>query len=122
MRKSNRRHQYTPEEKVTILKRHLVDHENVSDICDEIGLHPNQFYRWQSELFSDAEVSFQRKNSPKRSNKELKRLEDENARMAKIIDKKDKVIAEITEDYVRLKKNVTDPLMENGLNPIQGIR
>jgi hypothetical protein len=30
----------TPEEKVAILKRHLVEKAPVSDLCDELGLHP----------------------------------------------------------------------------------
>ena len=30
-----KRHNYSPEEKVIILKRHLVGRETVSDLCDE---------------------------------------------------------------------------------------
>ena len=30
-----KRHNYTPEEKVSILRRHLVDHVPVSDLCDK---------------------------------------------------------------------------------------
>jgi transposase len=30
-----KRKQYTPQEKVTILKRHFVDNIPVSDLCDE---------------------------------------------------------------------------------------
>ncbi|NVN93622.1 MAG: hypothetical protein HXX11_23930 [Desulfuromonadales bacterium] len=39
-----KRHNYTPEEKVIILKRHLVDHVAVSDLCDEYQLQPTIFY------------------------------------------------------------------------------
>jgi transposase InsO family protein len=35
-----RRKHYTPEEKVTILRRHLVDGVPISDLCDELGLQP----------------------------------------------------------------------------------
>ena len=41
MRKS--RKNYTAEEKVAILKRHLVEKTPVSDLCDELGLNPNVF-------------------------------------------------------------------------------
>ena len=111
----NKRQSYTPEEKITILKRHLIGHENVSDICEQLSLHPNQFYKWQSELFSEGSVVFVRKSSPHKVSHELKRFEEEKARFTRTIDNKDKVIAEITEDYVRLKKKIWDPLAESGL-------
>ena len=49
MRKE-RRH-FTPEEKVAILRRHLVDKVPVSELCEE--LRPTVFYRWQKELFEN---------------------------------------------------------------------
>jgi len=39
-----KRYNYTPEEKVFILKRHLVDRVAVSDLCDEYQLQPKIFY------------------------------------------------------------------------------
>ncbi len=38
------RKNYTAEEKVAILKRHLVEKVPVSDLCDESGLNPTVFY------------------------------------------------------------------------------
>ena len=51
MRKA-RKH-YTAEEKVAILRRHLVDRELVSKLCDELALQPTVFYRWQKEFFEN---------------------------------------------------------------------
>jgi len=48
---SRTRKSYTPEEKVAILKRHLVEKVPVSDLCDELGLNPTVFYVWQKQLF-----------------------------------------------------------------------
>src|SRR5437667_1463293 len=48
--KKERKH-YTGEEKVAILRRHLLDKVPVSDLCDELGLQPTVFYRWQKEFF-----------------------------------------------------------------------
>jgi len=42
---------FTPEEKVAILRRHLVDKVPVSELCEELGPRPTVFYRWQKELF-----------------------------------------------------------------------
>ena len=47
-----KRKRYSPEQKVAILKRYLVDRVAVSEICDEYGLHPNVFYRWLG-IFSE---------------------------------------------------------------------
>jgi hypothetical protein len=30
-----------------ILRRHLLDKEPISKLCDELGLQPTVFYRWQ---------------------------------------------------------------------------
>ena len=35
-----KRHNYTPEEKVSILRRHLVENVAISDLCDEYQLQP----------------------------------------------------------------------------------
>jgi transposase len=49
MRKQ-RRH-FTPEQKVSIIRQHLLDRVPVSDLCDKHGLQPTIFYRWQKEMF-----------------------------------------------------------------------
>ena len=52
-RKSN-----SGEEKVPILKRHLVGKESVSDICDDLNFSPNQFYHWAKAFFESGAVTF----------------------------------------------------------------
>ncbi len=47
------RKQYAPEEKVAILRRHLLEKEPISKLCDEVGLQPTVFYRWQKEFFEN---------------------------------------------------------------------
>jgi hypothetical protein len=47
--KKERKH-FTPEEKVAILTRHLLEKVPVSELCEELGLRPTVFYRWQKEL------------------------------------------------------------------------
>ena len=58
--KKTRKH-YTAEEKVAILRRHLLDKEPVSKLCDELGLQPTVFYRWQKEFFENGAAAFQTK-------------------------------------------------------------
>ena len=38
---------YTPEENIAVLSRHLLEKEPISKLCDEPGLQPTVFHRWQ---------------------------------------------------------------------------
>ena len=62
MRKE-RKH-YSGEEKVAILRRHLLDKMPVSDLCEETGLRPTVFSRWQKELFENGAAAFQSQERP----------------------------------------------------------
>src|SRR5438094_4740732 len=58
--KKQRKH-YTPEEKVAILRRHLLEQVPISELCDKQGLQPTVFYRRQKELFENGAAAFQPK-------------------------------------------------------------
>ena len=53
------RRRFTGIEKTHTLKRHLVDKIAVSDLCDELGLQPSQFYQWQKQLFENGARAFE---------------------------------------------------------------
>ena len=57
--KKQRKH-YTPEEKVAILRRHLLEQVPISELCDKHGLQPTVFYRWQKEFFENGTAAFER--------------------------------------------------------------
>ena len=52
------RKQYAPEEKAAILRRHLLEKELISKLCDELGMQPTVFYRWQKEFFENGARSW----------------------------------------------------------------
>jgi transposase len=58
--KKQRKH-YTPEEKVAILRRHLLEQVPISELCGRHGLQPTVFYRWQKEFFENGAAAFQPK-------------------------------------------------------------
>ena len=60
------RKQYAPEEKVAILRRHLLEKEPISKLCDEVGLQPTVFYRWQKEFFENGAAAFEQKRPTRR--------------------------------------------------------
>lgn len=98
--KKPRKH-YTGEEKVAILRRHLLEQEPVSKLCDELGLQPTVFYRWQKEFFENGTAAFQVKGrSDQQAEKE--RIEF----LEKKIQRKDEVLAELMGEYVALKKEL----------------
>jgi transposase len=99
MRKE-RKH-FTPEEKVAILRRHLVDKIPVSELCEELGLRPTVFYRWQKELFENGATAFQSQERPQRQVEEKqKRIEF----LEKKMQTKDEVLAELMAEHIALKK------------------
>src|SRR6266849_1587235 len=98
--KKQRKH-YTPEEKVAILRRHLVEGVPISDLCDELGLQPTVFYCWQKEFFENGAAAFQQKGRPDRS-AEQERI----AHLESEIQTKDEVLAELMAEHVALKKRV----------------
>jgi transposase len=53
------RKRFTAPEKVTILRLHLLEHVPVSDLCDQHGIHPTMFYRWQKEFFENGSVALE---------------------------------------------------------------
>ena len=99
MRKE-RKH-FTPEEKVAILRRHLVDKVPVSELCEELRLRPTMFYRWQKELFENGAAAFQSQGRPHRQVEEKqKRIEF----LEKKVQTKDEVLAELMAEHIALKK------------------
>jgi len=96
-----RRKNYTPVEKVSILRRHLIDHVPVSDLCDEHQLSPTLFYLWQKQFFENGPVAFERKNAaPESQNLRLiSALRDK-------LQRKNEVVAELMEEHIKLKKEL----------------
>jgi len=102
---ANKRKKFSAEQKVQILRLHLIEKEPVSDVCDKFGLNPNVFYRWQKQFFENGAAAFQQHNKGG-NNSHTKKLEKENARMKAKLTHKDEVIAEIMESHIQLKKNL----------------
>src|SRR5216684_9119909 len=100
--KKQRKH-YMPEEKVAILRRHLVEGVPISDLCEELGLQPTVFYRWQEEFFENGAAAFQTPERPRRQAEEKqKRIEF----LEKKVQTKDEVLAELMAEHIALKKSL----------------
>src|ERR1700722_14459461 len=95
-----RRH-FADSEKVTILKRHLIDKVPVSDLCDELDIYPNQFYDWLKKFFENGHLA-------SAHGRKAKAVED--AQQARIqllqakLTRKNEVMAELMEALTDEKK------------------
>lgn len=89
------------DQKVIVLKRHLLDKVAVSDLCDEFGIQPTVFYRWQKQFFENGAAAFENQ-TPKKNNREEERIKALQDKMRK----KDEVLAELMEEHVALKKSL----------------
>jgi len=98
---SPKRKHLTPEQKVAVLKRYLVEKTPISDLCDEFGIQPSQVYQWQKLLFENGVAAFQRSN---------RRAEDAQERKVTALEtklqQKNEVIAELMQEHVELKKEL----------------
>jgi len=99
-KKSRRRH--SPEQKAELLKRHLVEKKPVSEICNEAEIQPSVFYKWEKELLDGAPALFATRRTPRREHD----LEQKIAALEAKLARKDQIIAEVSEEYVKLKKEL----------------
>ncbi len=105
-KRTRRRH--SSEQKAALLKRHHLDKVPVSDLCNENKLQPSVFYDWQRQLFANAGTVFEAPKQQGTSGRE-EELETRIAQLEAKLAKTDAVIAEISEEYVKLKKELGEP-------------
>src|SRR5262245_12264390 len=98
MSRKERTH-YSAEEKVAILRRHLLDHVPISELCDEYKLQPTVFYRWQKQFFENGVAAFN--GSGQRNNNAA---EEKISYLEKKLAYKNEVLAELMEEHIKLKK------------------
>jgi transposase len=97
-----RRH-FAGTEKVAILKRHLVEKVPISDLCDELGLYPNQVYAWLKEFFENGHAAFDNGRKSKAvEDAQQRRIEHLEAKLQR----RDNVLAELMQEHTLLKKEL----------------
>ena len=96
------RRRFESEEKVAIVRRHLLEQVPVSDLCDECGIQPSLFYRWQKQLFENGAAAFERRQDPTLP------LARRIAKLEEKLSTKNEVIAELMEEQVKAKKELGD--------------
>ena len=93
------RRRFEAAEKVKIIREHLVDKRPLSEVCEQYGIAPTQFYQWQKQFFEHGTAAF----DPPRVSREYV-LENQVKQLNKKLARKDEVIAELVEHNIDLKK------------------
>ncbi len=99
---TKKRRQFSPEQKISILREHLVEKISVPDVCDKHSLKPSVFYGWQKKLFengADVLISGRLGSAEKKLSHQVELLGEK-------VKRKDEVIAEIMEEHIALKKEL----------------
>jgi transposase-like protein len=100
----SKRKYFTPEQKVAIVRRHLLEKVPVSDLCEELGLHAPQFYNWQKQLFENGAGAFERRTNQANGRRQEDAQDRKIAQLEAKLANKNEVISELMEENVRAKK------------------
>ena len=95
---------FTPEQKAPILRRHLGDKVPVSDRCDEYQIAPSLLYLWQRQALEHLAAALQ---DGRTLRGETQTAQVDRARIAELeatVAKKDRILAEVSEEYLAMKK------------------
>jgi len=95
------RKRFTAQEKAAILRLHLLERTPVSDLCDQHGIHPTMFYRWQKEFSENAAAALE-----PRSRRAGHAIDRRIALLEQKLQRKNEVLSELMEEHVGLKKEL----------------
>ncbi len=102
-KRTRRRH--TPEQKAALVRQHVVDKKPVSEICSAAQIQPSVFYKWERDLLEAAPTLFAGRRAPSREREREEKIAALEAKRAR----KDAIIAEVSEEYVKLKNALGEP-------------
>lgn len=99
------RRKFSAQQKVKMLRQHLLDKVPISQICDQNGIPPAQFYQWQKVFFEHGTAAFERAGNGRKDSPD-KKVEKKISHLQSKLAHKDEVIAEIMASHVALKKSL----------------
>jgi len=102
MQKSRR--QFSAKEKFDAVRQVIAKAKTVSQISEELGIHPNVYYRWQTEFFEGALERFETKKRGRKSTRRQKEIEKAEEEIRRL----NSVITEVVKENVELKKKHGD--------------
>lgn len=105
-----KRRKFTTAQKVAILRQHLVEKKPVSEVCEANKIQPSVFYQWQKGVIDHLGAALESTGEESAAHQREKReLTTKINQLETRLAKKDSVIAEISAEYVALKKSLGEP-------------
>lgn len=104
---ARQRRYFSPEQKVALLRLHLLEKKPVSDICQENNLSVTLFYLWQKQFFENGTAAFE--NSGRTHKTQADAKDRTIAALQEKLLRKNEVLSELMEEHVQLKKELGEP-------------
>jgi transposase-like protein len=104
----NRKH-FTPEQKVAMVRRHLLEGVPVLDLCRTHRIQPTQYHTWQRQFFEHGAVVFQRRPNPANKQRQLNACERKISQLQTRLQQKNEVVTDLLREYAQLKKDLGEP-------------
>lgn len=101
MSQTERRH-FSGQEKVKILRMHLLEGKAVSELCEQNKINPSLFYQWQRTFFENGSQAFEGSGNARSDTKLEKQVQTLESRLQR----KHEVLSELMEEHIRLKKDL----------------
>ena len=101
MSQPERRH-FSGQEKVKILRLHLLEGKQVSELCEQHKINPSLFYQWQRTFFENGARAFEGAGNARSDAK----LEKQVQALESKLQRKHEVLSELMEEHIRLKKDI----------------
>jgi transposase-like protein len=101
------RRYFSPEQKVALLRLHLLEKKPISDICQEHDLSVNLFYLWQKQFFENGTAVFEHSGRRHKAQDDAK--DKKIAALQEKLQRKNEVLSELMEEHVQLKKGLGEP-------------
>jgi transposase len=98
---TRRYRQHSAADEVAILRQVLLEGQAVSKVCEEHDVSRTLFYTWQKQFFENGAAAFAKEASAEQ--RDLKRQVDA---LRQRLTQKDRVIAKVTEEFVKTKKEL----------------
>ena len=95
------RRRFSDVQKTKAVLAHVQDGVPVSQVCENLGIHPNQYYEWQKQAFSSLSHVFSR-DAIRQECSHQREVDNLKSKLSQ----KDEVIAELLTEHITLKKRL----------------
>jgi transposase-like protein len=96
----------SPEVKLAILKSYFIDKVSISELSEKYQIQPSNIYNWQSQLFTNGAITFERRNDRTTGSGASARMQKHIEILETKLAQKNEVVAELLEEHVKLKKHL----------------